>query len=75
MNIPSKPGPIYSLYLHVPTGERYAFRVEAGRVTGCLGPRNLAQWRTTDLTGLDYDSNLQLAEWAHDHWGEFDLTS
>ena len=48
--------------LHVPTGERYAFRIEVPgyRVTGCLGPRNLLQWRAIDQTALDYDENPDL---------------
>ena len=45
MNIPSQPHRIYQLVVHVPTGERYAFRIEMPgyRVTGCLGPRNVLQ--------------------------------
>ena len=64
------------LMLHVPTGERYAFRVEQPgfRVTGCLGPRTLAEWRVTPLDALDYDASPDLVPWANEHIEEFDLT-
>jgi hypothetical protein len=61
--------------LHAPTGERCALRIQGCRVTGCLGPQNLAQWRATDLTQLAYDERPELAQWAHEHWREIDLTS
>jgi hypothetical protein len=74
VNIPAQPSPCYLLMFHVPTGERYAPRIEDGCVTGCLGRQNLAQWRATDLTQLDYDEQPAQAQWAHGHWREFDLT-
>ena len=76
MKIPARPGPSYMLMLHRPTGERYAFRVEQPgfRVTGCLGPRPLNEWRRTDLQALDYDAAPELVPWANEHVEEFDLT-
>ena len=72
--IPARPRFIYHLMLHVPTGERYTFRLDRGRVAGVLGPRNLQEWRATDLESLDYDANTERAEWAARHLKEFDLT-
>ena len=75
MDIPANPSRFYLLMLHRPTGQRYAFRLSPPfHVTGCLGPRDLLQWRETDLTRLAYDENLDLVPWANERMEEFDPT-
>jgi hypothetical protein len=74
ITIPASPQAIYQLYLHRPTGERHAFRIEGGRVTGCLGPQDLPPWGATDLTQLAFDEHPDQVAWANDHREEFELT-
>jgi hypothetical protein len=72
----SPPRVNYALMLHVPTGQRYAFRfaMPGMQLTGVCGPKNLDVWRRTPLEGLNYDAEPELRAWAEARLGEFDLT-
>jgi hypothetical protein len=65
--------PHVNLYLHVPTHEFYALRLQSGRFTGAVGPLRLVEARATDLTTLDYDQDSDLLAWVQEQQGQFDL--
>ncbi len=64
---------LYYFWAHRSSGERYAIRMNDGRLSGVAGPLPQSEVRTDRLPDFAYEDAPEDAAWAREHGSDFGL--